>query len=520
MNCCFDGSTTIEAGLPKYEHVKAELARRSLKWFVRFGWPVLEPGTDLHWNWHIDAICDHLQAIRDGSILRLLINIPPGHMKSLLVSVFWPAWMWIDRPEWRSLFSSYSMELALRDSVKCRDLIASDWYQEWFRPEWRFKDDTNAKGFYENTRRGFRVAMSVGGRGTGWRGDCIITDDPLNAEDAHSEAALKAHVRWWDKTMSTRLNDQRTGARVIIMQRLHEDDLAGHVIRQGGYEKLILPTEYEPERHAKTSIGWEDPRVVPGELLFRTLFPVAVVRRLKTDLGSDGFAGQHQQRPSPAEGGILKRAWWQSYSRRPETFDEVIQSWDFTYKDTKSSDFVAGQVWGRKGASKYLLDQIHARLDFVSSVKAMQALSTRWPRARLKLVEDAANGPAIISQLKDKIPGIVAVTPDGSKIARAYAIQPDVEAGNVYLPDDELAAAMAQHWQRIASMPDSWLREEYVSDQWVADFIEECAGFPNAKKDDRVDACTQALRRLDGTGHRGHVTNYMDFETRRTRELI
>lgn len=497
--------------LPDIDEIKAERARRSLQWFVRYFWDVLEPGTELIWSWHIEAICEHLEAVTNGEILRLLINIPPGHMKSLLVSVFWPAWMWIRRPEWRALFSSYAMELAIRDSVKCRDLLKSQRYQEWFNPDWSFKDDTDAKAFYQNTRYGFRVAMSVGGKGTGWRGDVIVTDDPLNAEDAHSEAALEQHVRWWDKTMSSRLNDQRVGARVIIMQRLHQNDLSGHVLAKGGYEHLCLPTKFEIKRKCVTKI-WNDPRTKEGELLCPILFNRAVVSQAELDLGPDGFAGQHQQNPEPTEGGILKRVWWQYYNVRPQFFSEVIQTWDTTYKDTKKADFVCGQVWGRKGADIYLLDQIHARLDFDGAVDAFKAITARWPGARAKYIEDAANGPAIISSLKRKIPGIQAVTPCGSKVARAYAAQPFLAAGNVHIPDEQLSKLMADHWRRIAQLPNSWLREEFVVDDWVERGISQAAMFPNGTNDDWVDAFTQGVLKMLISRSRGGQYNTHDLD--------
>lgn len=439
---------------------------------------MVEPGTPLLWNWHIDAICEHLQAVTDGRIRRLLINIPPGHMKSLLVSVFWPAWVWARRPEWRALFSSYAMDLAIRDSVRCRDLITSEWYQEGFCPPWGLKGDQNVKSFFENTRRGFRFSLSVGGRATGFRGDCVVVDDPLNAKEQYSKTARDECVFWWDKVMSSRLNDQRVGARVIIMQRLHEEDLAGHVIRKEGYEHLCLPTEFEPERltgsgrdhiPAATRIGWRDPRTEPGELLFPTLFSAPVVTEAKRDLGADGFAGQHQQRPSPADGTIFKRAWWQYYRQAPAVFDVVIQSWDCSFKDTKGTDYVVGQVWGRLGADKYLLDQVRDRMDFTATCAALKSLSAKWSRAAAKLIEDKANGPAVISALRRQVSGLIPVEPDGSKVARAHAVSADVEAGNVYLPEGAT---------------------------FTSDFVEELASFPNGTYDDQVDAATQALRRL------------------------
>lgn len=474
--------------------MKADRARRSLAEFTRQAWHVIEPGTELLWNWHIDAICEHLQAVTTGDIRLLVINIPPGHMKSILTSVMWPAWEWIDRPEIRSLFSSYSFELAVRDSVRCRNILESEWYQESFGPiwalhdnEWDFADDQNLKHWFQNTRMGFRFSHSVLGKATGFRGEKVVTDDPLNAIERHSKLKRDRVVDWWDKTMSSRLNDPRTGKRVIIMQRLHEDDPTGHVLEKGGYVHLCLPSEFEPKRRSVTvplaSTGgdvWQDPREEEGELLHPELFNEEVIAQAKKDLGSLDYAGQHQQKPAPSEGTILLRKWWRYYVHAPEEFDEVIQSWDMAFKDTINSAYVVGQVWGRKGPNIYLLDSVRDKMDFAKTCAAVVALSNKWD-AYTKLVEDKANGPAVISSLKNQVGGLVAVEPDGTKEARAYACQPALEAGNVFLP------AMA-----LPSAPD----EEPLLEGWVEAFIDECTFFPNGNYADQVDSFTQAAKRL------------------------
>ena len=369
--------------------MQAEKARRSLAHFVRLAWPVIEPGTQLLWNWHIDAICEHLECITRGQLQKLVINVPPGHMKSLIVSVFWPAWEWIDRPETRSLFSSYALDLALRDSVRCRDIVTSEWYQNSFDAHWtvtdghwRLASDQNVKAFFQNSKKGFRFSMSVGGRATGFRGQKIVVDDPLNAKEMHSKLAREECIFWWDKVMSSRLNDPRSGARVIIMQRLHEEDLTGHVLRQAGYEHLCLPSEFDPARKSVTCVlnmvpvertkngvtrivyepdptgektpFWEDPRTEKDELLHPELFTPAVIAQAKADLMSD-YSGQHRQQPMAEEGGIFKRKFWKYYTDLPKDEKgqplklEEIQSWDMAFKDTDGSDYVVGAVWARAG---------------------------------------------------------------------------------------------------------------------------------------------------------------------------
>jgi len=471
--------------------IEAEEARRRFRDFVPLAWPIAEPSRAFIPNWHIDAIADHLQAVSDGRIKRLLITIPPGHAKSLLVSVLWPAWQWIHNPKWRGIFTSYNGDLAMRDSVRCRSVLTSDWYRETFRPAWKLAGDQNVKNWFENDQKGFRMAFGVGGKGTGFRGDCLVVDDPLNAKKQHSEAALEEVIFWFDQVMSSRLNEPSTGAIVIIMQRLSERDLAAHVLARTGYEHLNLPTEFEPERRTITSIG-RDRRVTDGELLFPALFPPAVIAEAKTILGAQGYAAQHQQRPAPAEGGIFKRHWWRFWQpgpanlpairfrdgegveheavvvTLPDQVEEMVQSWDCSFKDLKTSDFVAGELWGRIGGDAYLLEQVHERLDFPATLAAVRNMSRRWPDAEAKLIEDKANGSAVIQSLSHELSGIIAVQPEGGKVSRAFAISPRIEAGNVYLPHPAFAP-------------------------WVNDFIEECANFPHGRNDDWVDAMTQAL---------------------------
>jgi predicted phage terminase large subunit-like protein len=482
----------------------AEAARRYFREFVGLAWPYAEPARAYVHNWHVDAIADHLQAVAEQQISRLLITVPPGHAKSLLVSVHWPAWQWVRNPSWRGIFTSYNGALATRDSVRCRALLTSDWFQQMFQPTWEFANDQNEKDWFENTRKGFRMAFGVGGKGTGFRGDCLVIDDPLSAKKQHSEAALHEVRFWFDQVMSSRLNDPATGAIVIIMQRLSERDLAAHVLDRGGYVHLNLPTEFDPRATCTTvalrpgQAAWQDPRTREGELLFPQLFPAEIIAAAKTSLGSQGYAAQHQQRPAPVEGGIIKRYWWGFWKPQdgnylpmifrtadgteretmlvtlPAQVNELIQSWDCSFKDQKSSDYVVGQLWARLGADVYLLDQIRARLDLPGTINAIRRMSIKWPQAGAKLIEDKANGPAVMQCLAHELGGIIPVEPLGGKIARAYAVAPRIEAGNVYLPHPEFRP-------------------------WAADLIEECAQFPNGRYDDQVDALSQALARLNDT---------------------
>jgi hypothetical protein len=287
------------------DEIDQELARRRLREFVRQAWPIVEPSTPFVPGWHIDAIIEHLEAVSRGQIRNLLINVPPRHMKSLLVSVFWPAWEWIRWPERRWLYSSYAASLSIRDSVNCRRLIESPWYQRRWGRVFSLTSDQNTKGRFDNNRTGYRLTASVGGAVTGEGGDRIVCDDAHNVQEAESDSIRKSTVDWFDIVMSTRVNDPRTAAKVVVMQRCHQQDLSGHLLEQGGWEHLCLPAEYEGPP-CTTVIGWTDPRTEPGELLWPERFGRPEIDDLKRSLGSYAAAGQLQQRPSPAGGGVFK----------------------------------------------------------------------------------------------------------------------------------------------------------------------------------------------------------------------
>lgn len=477
----------------------AEAAKARLADFVRLGWHVLEPVTPLIWNWHMDAVCDHCQGVIEGKFNRLLINIPPGHCKSLLVSVFFPAWVWLRNPSWRAIFASYADKLSERDSQRCRDLITSNWYRRTFKPEWYLKHGASRKDYFENTARGFRMALSVGGAGAGFRGDCVVFDDPLNVKEFPSELELEKAISWWNTRMSSRLNNMATGAFVGVMQRLHENDPSGHLIRRGNYVHLNLPTEFDPEERCVTPI-FKDPRTEHQELLFPELFPPSVIAEARITLGEYGFAGQHNQKPAPPGGGIFKKHWFRFWYKRtdprpgkwttnlpdgtiyeheqrelPVGFDEIWQSWDMSFKAKASSSRVAGQVWGIQRANRFLLHGVCRRMDFMATVVALREMSSDFPTANGKLVEDKANGPAVMSALEDEIGGFIPIEPHGSKEARAHAVSPLVQAGNVYLPHPALYP-------------------------WVTKLMHMLTMFPNAAEDDEVDAMTQLLNHLRTSG--------------------
>lgn len=491
------------------EAIRTLKAERRLRDFVKQAWPIVEPGTEYLDNWHIDALCDHLEATlvafdaqRPGSasdhragIRDLLVTMPPRSMKSLIISVFFPAWVWIRRPELRFLYASYARDLSSEHSQLCRMVIQSDWYQQRWGDRFQLLDDDNLKTRFSNTARGQRIATSVGASVTGFGGDFVIADDPHNVQQAESETDRYAAVRWWNKAMSTRLNNPRTGVRIVVMQRVHEDDVAGSVLQQGTYTHLNLPMEYE-ETDTVTPIGWEDPRTEPGELLWPERNDAAFVAKKKVELGSYDYAAQFQQRPVPLEGGMFKRHWWRYWQPRgaslppipvkqpdgttiyvraveqPEQWDSTAQSWDMTFEKTTSGSYVVGLVGATHGPRGYLLpDRFRERVGFPGAVNAVRTMIARYPGVAAKLIEKKANGAAVIDTLTESISGLIPTNPDGSKEARASASTARVEAGNWFLPHPAIAS-------------------------WVGEFIDELAAFPNGRHNDQVDSFSQLDRYL------------------------
>lgn len=455
------------------EQVQAERLSRRLRSFVDGAWPILEPSTPFKPNWHIDAICEALESVTAGEVRRLVINVPPRHMKSLSVAVCWPCWAWTRRPELRWVFASYAQKLSTRDSLKCRRLIESPWYQARWGDRFQLTGDQNEKTRFENDQTGFRIATSVGGTATGEGGDILVADDPHKADEAESDTMRETVLDWWDGTISTRLNDPETGAFVVVMQRVHEADLVGHLMDRGGYEILCLPAEYEP---AHPFVWPDDPRVDPGELLWPDRMSRGAVDELKATLGSYRAAGQLQQRPAPVEGGILKRAWWQWYGGLDDLprLDGVVQWWDTAWKDKQTSDYVVGQVWGFRGAQRYLLKAVRARMDVADTKREIRSLAG-WVAETFQefdihpvLVEAANVGPDIVADLRRSIPGIRSIPAKGDKVQRAHAVAPQLEAGQIHLPgyDERSAPEFAQV------------------------LVAEAAGFPNGAHDDMVDGFT------------------------------
>jgi predicted phage terminase large subunit-like protein len=469
------------------EEKRIRYMEESLSEFARGAWHILEPVTELKWGWALDAICDHLEAVSDGEILRLLMNVPPGSMKSLLTGVIWPAWEWGPRglPHLRYLSTAHKQDLAVRDNLKCRRLIQSRWYQD--RWPITLTGDQNAKTKFENDRTGFREAMAFTSM-TGSRGDRVILDDPLSVDDANSEAALNAAETTFREALPTRVNNDDS-AIVVIMQRLHEKDTSGIIINgRLGYEHLCLPMEFEESRRCTTLIGFVDPRKADGELLFPERFSEATVTAYKKTLGEVGYAGQMQQRPSPAGGGILKISHFQMWPRDQvlPVFDYVVQSVDPAYTEKTSGDPTAFAAWGvfthkgKRGAM--LLDCWADHLGFPQLLDKLidewhsvygKTDSRRGKKPDALLIEAKASGMSLIQSLRQSNLPALPYVPDTDKVNRAHQAAPILELDCLWIPESNKNPG------------------EFVS--WAKPFLHQVELFPNAEHDDMVDTFTQMI---------------------------
>lgn len=466
----------------------AEDCRRSLLFFVQKFWHIIEPKTPFKLNWHIEAICDHLEAVHRREIQKLLINIPPGMMKSGLCSVMFPAWTWISQPEHRFLCSTYSHRLSIRDAIKMRRIVDSPLYHLFFG-HFQFTEDQNTKEKFENNMTGCRISTSVGGLATGERGDTLMTDDPHNALEIHSDTKRQAVIDWWKESWSTRLNNESTGARIVIMQRLHEKDLSGYILEKDDFEHLCLPMEYVPTQK-KTVIGFTDPRTKDGELLFPEMMNEKQVADKKIQMGSIGYSGQMQQSPVPAGGNIIREKDFRFYKVIPEGVRRSSLFFDMSFEGEDNSDFNVGMHWGKKNKDFYLMPDpmLRGLYNFPQAMFHVEQFIERITSATKVKIEKKANGHAALQVLRKKYTeqkkgkdekkrdlAITEYVPKVSKQERLYMVQPFFEAGQVWFPDPE----------------------EYP---WVRQVIKELLLFPKGEYDDCVDVTTMAILDLMNVG--------------------
>lgn len=468
-----DGSSTTQ-------QEQASAHGLTLEDFVREAWSILEPVSPLVWNWHLSLICDYLTLIRDKKFRNLgqelegiIFNVPPRTMKSLLISVFFPIWVWTTDPSRRFMFVSYSEKLSTQHSVFRRSVIESDWYQKYWGSVFSFSRDQNVKSHYENSKRGTMFSTGMQATATGMGGDVLIFDDPLSPDQAISQVEREAVNLRFDTTFRSRINDPATGVKIIIMQRLHELDLTGHVLARESHRwrHLSLPAIAEKDEDMKSPLHGPVKTLHAGDLLWPARLPQSFLDSQRVGMGSWAFTGQYQQSPAPLDGGIIKRQWVRFYRQLPEHFEFMVQSWDCTFSGGSDNDFVAGQVWARSGGKYFMLPyRTYERLDFGPTMAAIKTCHAKFPQAHAVLIEDKANGPAIISELQKEIAVVVAINPEGGKIARAQATAPLWEAGSIELPDPQVFGI-----------------------DWIEDYLHNICAFPKAAHDDDMDATSQAL---------------------------
>ena len=479
--------------------------------FIPLLWRNVDPSPFVS-GWHIDAICEHLEAVLSGDIKRLIINIPPRHMKSLSVSVFFPMWAWLHNPEIRFLYASYAQDLSTRDSVKSRRIFQSPRYQSILRQ----KEDTferplvlvgdqNTKKRFDNNYNGYRIATSTDGMATGEGGDIIVVDDPHNVKHAESDTKRLATIAWWDETMSTRLNDDTTGAIIIIMQRIHESDLVGHILKReaSDWNHLCLPARYEEEERTRTIIDFVDPRTEEGELLWPEKQPEEAVKKRERSLGPYGTAGQLQQRPSPRKGAMipvesLRYITHEAWQVKKQNIVRSVRYWDKAGTEgggartasalghvmkngsTVYSDITKGQ-WG-SGKRESIIKEVSTKdaSDFSESRGVALNGIAIWVEQEpgsggKESAENTLINLAAFDVHKDPVGAS-----DGNKTARAQPLAAGVENGLVFfvLPPVEYSFD-----------PDS-------PPHWIDDATDEMRKFPRSTFKDQVDALAGCYNKL------------------------
>jgi len=504
--------------------ISVKSAENSLYEFLKQAWSVIEGKTPFIDNWHLRIIAEHLEACYRREIKNLLINVPPRTSKTSLISIAFPAWVWLKNSEERFMYASYAHSLSTEHSLKCRRLIESDWYQNNWRWKYKLAKDQKAKMLFENNKGGCRIATSVGSVATGKGGNIIVVDDGNNVRDGESEVKRDSTNSWWDQVLSTRLNNPLHDVRIVVQQRLHEKDMTGHIIAndtESEWVKLIIPMEFEEKRKAKTVILpstngqiWEDPREKEGELLWPERFPPNIINRLQRELGSYGYAGQYQQRPAPLIGGILQRDWFKKYqSSHLPIFNYIIQSWDTAFSDSLTAAYSACTTWGVWGEKSedslykvILLSMWRGRVGYPELRDRAKRLFKNYKDTGVNnnvshaqsiinccLIEAKATGDPLIRDLKDAGIPAIGYQPKGDKTNRVQRVSASIECGLVYLPTEE------KNKDKLVPFAD--------------EFLESVITFPNSDSRDLVDTMTQALSYLKDHDILPHSSDDREKET-------
>jgi predicted phage terminase large subunit-like protein len=442
------------------------LLRRHFPAFLEKAFHTIDPEKDFQANWHLDLIAEYLKACEAREITRLIINMPPRSLKSVCVSVAWPAWLMGQNPTRRIMVASYAKSLSQKHSLDTRLLVESEWYKDSF-PWLETVKGENEKTKFVSTRRGFRLASSVGAAAIGEGADFLIVDDPHNPRQAVSEIMRQRALNWFDTSFITRLNDKQHGVVVVVMQRLHEMDLTGHLLAKDGgkiWQHLRIPAIAEDDTEIKFRNFYYFRKA--DEVLNNSRDSMEVMEKLKTELGSNIFAGQYQQDPMPIGGGLIRPEWLRRFRNIPAEAVRITQSWDTGIKIGVANDPSCCTTWASDGKADYLLDVWLMRVEYPELKRAVISLYEKWnPQA--VLIEDKASGQSLLQDLKQEtgMP-LVGVRPVGDKIARLSSVAARFEAGRVIIPEQA---------------------------KWLPDYESELLKFPNTTHDDQVDATSQYL---------------------------
>jgi predicted phage terminase large subunit-like protein len=460
---------------PKYteQELLRVFLRQDLCAFVQKVFETVNPGVTFSRNWSTEAVTHALQKVVNGSTTRLIINIPPRNLKSICSSVALPAFLLGHNPTRKLICVSYSDDLAAKFSNDCRAVMRSEWYRRTF-PGTRIDKAKDTESEVRTTERGYRLATSVGGTLTGRGGDVIIIDDPIKPQDAQSKSVRDKTIQWYENTLLSRLDDKVHGAIVLVMQRLHLDDLAGHLLEKGGFDHLCLPAIAETKETIELGHGRVHVRQ-PGDVLDPSREPLSALERQRTSMTPLVFSAQFQQSPIPLEGNLIKREWIRYFSSNPppQPGDYFVISWDTAMKANELADYSVGTVWRvqDRGQKILLVDLVRGRFEYPELVAAASALYRKWrvDWAPTNLViEDKGSGSSLIQSLKTE--GIWAHQHhdklEGDKVMRLSAQATHFHAGCVHFPQDA---------------------------PWLGELMLELLGFPGVRHDDQVDSVSQAL---------------------------
>lgn len=442
--------------------ILSAILRKDFKGFVQKAFYELE-GKPLTPSINVDIICDTLVRSYLGERPRQIINVPPRSLKSFIVTVCFPAWLLGKNPKSRIIALSYAQDLAAKFSRDTRRIMGADWYRRAF-PKTRLNPNKSGENEFETMEGGFRMSTSVGGVLTGRGADYIIVDDPMKPGDANSDTIRTKVNEWVDSTLFTRLDDKRHGRIIVVMQRLHSDDLTGHLLDKG-FNQLILPAIAVEEE----SFILTDGRIIlrrPGDLLQPERENGIVLDQLKADMGSKNFSAQYQQQPVPFDGNILKKEWIHRFDQTPPV-KTVVLSLDVASGTGRNNDYSVCTVWARKNGIAYLVDVYRMRVDFPTLIETIQEIRVKYSQFdRVVLIEENGLGLQLIQQLKYKGIHAIGIRPQGDKIERFESVTPMFESGQVRIPKNE---------------------------PWLADYEHELLSFPSVKHDDQVDSTSQFL---------------------------